>query len=140
MTIEEAIKILKQYLDMDSEVKSEYLEAQRMAIKVLEQQPCEDCISRQETIEWLKKVTVTDGITFKTGFKQILYDIEQMPSVTPKQKVGKWINQYQIYGDIAIDMKVCSECRYEFSYDVETGISNANYCPNCGAKMEVENE
>ena len=38
MTNEEAIKILKQYLDMDSEVKSDYLEAQRMAIKALESQ------------------------------------------------------------------------------------------------------
>lgn len=39
MTNEEAIQILKQYLDMDAEVKSEYLEAQRMAIKALEQEP-----------------------------------------------------------------------------------------------------
>lgn len=61
-----------------------------------------DCISRKDTIEWLKKVTVTDGITFKTGFEQILYDIEQMPSVTPKagwipvserlpEKAGKYL-------------------------------------------------
>ncbi len=43
---------------------------------------CEDAISRADTIEWLKKVTVTDGITFETGFKQILTDIQNMPSVT----------------------------------------------------------
>ena len=49
----------------------------------VECKPCEDCISRTETIDYLKKVTVTDGITFETGFKQILYDIEQMPSVQP---------------------------------------------------------
>ena len=36
---QKAIQILKQYLDMDAEVKSEYLEAQRMAIKALEQEP-----------------------------------------------------------------------------------------------------
>ena len=48
-------------------------------------QPCEDAISRKDTIEWLKKVTVTEGIEFKTGFEQILYDIEQMPSVIPMQ-------------------------------------------------------
>lgn len=50
---------------------------------------CEDAISRADTIEWLKKVTVTDGITFETGFKQILTDIQNMPSVTPKQKIGQ---------------------------------------------------
>ena len=47
-----------------------------------------DCISRKDTIEYLKQVTVTDGITFETGFKQILLDIENMPSVLPK---AKWI-------------------------------------------------
>lgn len=40
-----------------------------------------DYISRSETIDWLKRVTVTEGITFETGFAQILHDIEQMPSV-----------------------------------------------------------
>ena len=40
-----------------------------------------DLISRSELIKWLKKVTVTDGITFETGFKQILTDIENQPTV-----------------------------------------------------------
>lgn len=41
-------------------------------------------------------------------------------------------------GDEIFDTKVCSECQYEYSYDTETGISNANFCPNCGAKMKGE--
>lgn len=91
-----AIKALEQqpcedWYDVPSDEMT--LEQARQAVKDLrkklsevlepEQQPCDDCISRKETIEWLKKVTVTDGITFKTGFEQILQDIEQMPSVTP---------------------------------------------------------
>ena len=52
------------------------------------------------------------------------------------QKTGHWINQHVLYANATIDFKVCSECRYEFSYDAETGVSDANYCPNCGAKME----
>lgn len=87
MTIEEAIAILSDVGDINR-CCSDDAEALDMAIKALEQQPCEDCISRKETIEWLKKVTVTEGISFKTGFEQILYDIEQMPSVTPKTE---WI-------------------------------------------------
>lgn len=63
---------------------------------------CEDAISRADTIEWLKKVTVTDGITFKTGFKQILTDIQNMPPVTPKQnydldKITAEINKLPSY-------------------------------------------
>lgn len=40
-----------------------------------------ELIDKQVTIDWLKKVTVTEGITFEAGFKQIIYDIEQMPCV-----------------------------------------------------------
>ena len=39
-----------------------------------------DLISREGILEYLKTVTVTEGITFETGFKQILHDIETQPS------------------------------------------------------------
>ena len=64
------------------------IEALETAITALSNDPCEDAISRKELIEWLEKVTVTEGITFDTGFKQILTDIRQMPSVQP---VSRWI-------------------------------------------------
>ena len=92
-------------------------------------EPCDDAISRQETIEWLKKVTKIDGITFETGFKQILHDIEQMPSVSTK-KTGRWI----LTDD---DFVYCSEC--EDSYYPRPIDASWHYCPNCGARMEVEN-
>ena len=55
-----------------------------------------------------------------------------------EEKIGHWINQHVIYANATTDFKVCSECRYEFSYDAETGVSDANYCPYCGAKMKGE--
>lgn len=33
------------------------------------------------------------------------------------------------------EMHVCSECGSEWSYDAETGVSDFNFCPNCGADM-----
>lgn len=33
------------------------------------------------------------------------------------------------------EMHVCSECGSEWSYDAETGSSDFNFCPNCGAEM-----
>ena len=51
-----------------------------------------------------------------------------------KPKTGHWINRH-IIANTGIDMIVCSECGEEFSYDAETGISEYNYCPNCGARM-----
>lgn len=53
-----------------------------------------------------------------------------------EHKTGKWISQWFK----GIQFYVCSECREEFSYDNETGVSmdSYDYCPNCGAKMEVD--
>lgn len=97
-------------------------------------EPCVDCVSRKETIEWLKKVTVTDGITFKTGFKQILYDIEQMPSVKPQRPQGKWIEQNDT-SKHHFGWYYCSNCgAYLMSAD------GANYCSCCGAEMEDSND
>lgn len=57
-------------------------------------------------------------------------------------KPGKWIShiEHGIHG--GIQCWVCSECRELFSYDAETGVEITNYhiCPNCGAKMEGEEE
>lgn len=38
-------------------------------------------IDRDKLIDFLEKVTVTDGITFETGFKQILTDIKNQPVI-----------------------------------------------------------
>lgn len=48
-----------------------------------------DLISRSALIEYLEKVTVTEGITFETGFKQILTDIKNQPTV--EAKPVEWI-------------------------------------------------
>lgn len=84
-----------------------------------------------------------DGITFKTGLEQILYDIEQMPSVTPAPKKCHNINtNYDDCGQF-----VCSNCgielqdwhrveRDEDDGDITYHQYEFNYCPNCGAKMD----
>lgn len=38
MSRDEAIKVLKEYLELDKDIDSEYLEAQKVAIKALEEQ------------------------------------------------------------------------------------------------------
>lgn len=93
----------------------------------------EDCISRKDTIEWLKKITVTDGIEFKTGFEQILYDIEQMPPVKPERPKGKWIEVLEWRTEFSSAWHYeCSECRAR-SYKGYKPLER--YCPNCGAEM-----
>lgn len=54
---------------------------------------------------------------------------------------GKWIKRFYFRektGCYDLEMKVCSECRHEWSWDAETGIDEYNFCPNCGADMRGE--
>ena len=85
MTNEKAIKMLE-YIKLVGNGESEYKnDAQAiaidMAIKALEQQPCEDCISRQEALSYKHIVYDDDGI----GYSVVRADvIAKLPSVTPK--------------------------------------------------------
>lgn len=62
-------------------------------------------------------------------------NIKELPSVTPKAKVGKWIADVDRWGDIitTVNGYRCSECN---TFDTDKD----NYCPMCGAKMEVKHE
>lgn len=122
MTREEALNILHNA----SVYHPGYLDALNMAIKALEQEPCTDAISRQAVLN-LAKFDGRDGL----GSIIHAFDVEQLPSVTPAEKVGRWIDHQE---DRWIYAK-CSEC--ETVHDART-----NYCPNCGSRMmqEVEHD
>ena len=55
-----------------------------MKIKALEQQPCEDCISRQEAISAIQDEYYADAIGI-----DIVDIIANLPSVTPKAESEK---------------------------------------------------
>lgn len=92
---------------------------------IAKQESCEDCISREAVLEILEK----------EEFKgDAIYEIEKkLPPVTPTRPTGKWIAGVDRWGDIATTVNGyrCSEC-CAFNADKD------NFCPNCGAKMEVD--
>ncbi|MCR5727219.1 MAG: hypothetical protein K6G24_07120 [Lachnospiraceae bacterium] len=90
------------------------IDAVEMAIEALWQQPCEDCISRQEVI---------NCVTSNEFRYKIVEDIKTLPSVTPKEKTGHWI-----FDEILDRHYYCSECK-------SMGVDYWDYCPKCGAKM-----
>lgn len=53
-------------------------------------------------------------------------------STTPKEKTGHW-EYVQYDGNPNIGNLHCSECERIAGFEY-------NFCPNCGAKMEVEND
>lgn len=129
MTNEKAIKWLKvesSYIKEDIGHGKEILEAYAMAIEALEKEPCEDCISREDFIAKVKDIYYGYMLDDDGCCPQDFVDLaEEMPFVTPQVKTGYWIRC-----DILQELK-CSECRRCFR-------NKTNFCPNCGAKMEVE--
>lgn len=126
MIREEAINYLMNISYQLGTTSIEYLsekdgEKMREAIKALEQEPCNDCISRQAAID---AVTKTSGI--RGDALKALYDL---PPVKPEQKSGKW-EYVQYDGNPKIGNFHCSQCH-------GIGKTYYDYCPNCGAKMDV---
>ena len=123
-------------------------EAIRVAIKALSQEPT-DAISREAVLNM--QYRIDDSATLSTRDVVNVEDIEDLPSVTQKsetvtefadrcrecgakygklleQKSGKWI------WNVEKGYCKCSKC------GIGMGHTEFDYCPNCGAKMESEEE
>ena len=127
MTKEENIATLNEHLDHWKRLLSEKIcdqsegektiDALQNAIKALEQEPCEDAVSRRAVNE-----IINDAYYLKLDDGAALQEsIHQLPSVTPQPKMGRWKWNFH-----------CSLCN-------NIGERYYDYCPGCGAKMqEVE--
>ena len=91
-----------------------------LEILALDQEPCEDAISRKSMLDYIKYL---HGEMPEEEF------VKALPSVTPARKKGKWIVLKDEYGDIC--EAICSCCG-------DNGNHRWKYCPNCGAEMESE--
>jgi hypothetical protein len=90
----------------------------------LEQEPCDDTISRQ----YLLDNCVVDKVTMPYV---PISKIENAPPVTP-QKYGRWIDEGWYAEGHSEHAYRCSECdKHYIGY-----IGEHKYCPNCGAKMK----
>ena len=98
-------------------------------------------MTREEAINNLNMISVAFVEAETKEQRKIIDDTFNMAikALEQEPKTGRWINRH-IIANTSIDMIVCSECGEEFSYDAETGISEYNFCPNCGAKMVQESE
>jgi hypothetical protein len=87
---------------------------------------CGDAISRQAVLDEIDR-----RFDLAKPFKQL---IQSMPSVSPQQKTGRWIQKEETDEAEPFIIWECSECH---CVD-EDGKPSYKYCPQCGVRMEVE--
>lgn len=131
MTIDDALNVLRDTnaygtMDIAKSVILDYFAA-------LSEEPMDDLISRD---------AVLDACSQSINILDAMSRIEDLPSVTPKQRTGHWI-----YGEDNLgtgrDGWYCNQCGHFEFLDYSLGMKNAklnlpNPCPNCGAKMEEQ--
>ena len=116
----------------------------------------EQLILRQAAIDALRTCYDTETITMDNGDEYIHYgdavgEIEQLPPIQPEPKRGKWIEDkgqqtlMQNFIERGEVWRVCSVCGaghmigHKYETDKIYHETFHNFCPNCGAKMEVTN-
>lgn len=132
-------------LNIQNEVAIKIDTAFKVAFELLEQEPCEDCVSRKSLLDKLdplyKEKIKTAPDNMAEGFLQVSNLIKYEPSVTPACKTGHWIlNEKQGVQATGYKTYHCSECNREISSKYHGMISLLKefpYC-HCGAKMERE--
>ena len=97
---------------------------------------CGDAISRQAVLDLMRGLTrwcvrSEDGKWNNVGllYDDVMFGIDRLPSVTPQQRTGRWIKQNYGWN------WQCSECGFVTPPSAKEIFT---FCPNCGAKMEVE--
>lgn len=107
--------------------------------KALEQQPCEDCIGREDVLKVVNSLTeicdsdIVEKITTLNNIDWIKMKINEIPSVTPSRPRGKWIRWTDDYKDYV----TCSCCEYGEEGEVLLE-DKTPFCPYCGADMREE--
>lgn len=122
-TARREIESLDYYLQNHTDDYSEESHtAMMMAVKVLEQQPCEDAISRQAVLD-----IVNNPLNIRLD--EI---IKKLPPVTPQSKTGHWI-----YYNYNWRCSKCNETPKTLGYvgTADFMTEHFKFCNHCGARM-----
>lgn len=150
MTREEAIARIEEHkiIHKMNEPRAIYIsEALDMAIKALEQETCEDAISRQALLDTISELNAISFYEAQEDSKECYYEIRQaikdLLPVKPQEKTGHWVEEIINIGSRKV---FCSECgcsapfEYVSNGDVYSAsaygvINKTSFCPNCGKRM-----
>lgn len=133
----DAIYKLAQTTGMTYSFVEARIEEMEEALVEASPQLCDDAISRQAVLDALDKSKYSNKFceehhidwSINLGMAHIV--VNELKPVAHQPKMGRWIIGKDEYGDIY--EAVCSCCGIN-------GNHKWAYCPNCGAKMEVQND
>lgn len=124
-----------QIMSMDWKNGRRFFDEELRAIhdgKALEQEPCDDCISRQQAIDAIDALYLAgdSSASFRAdaegdtliGKYQAITALDDLQPVTPQPKMGMWIEHFDESGK----WYECDQCHTDWGGSV-------NYCPNCGS-------
>jgi len=138
MTKEEAIKNIKEhcyFANLNPQAKEaldmaiEALEYE--SIKALEQDICEDIISRQAVLA-IARDSCLDLDSYEDT-REFCDEIKALPPVTLQQKTGRWIYDYMTADGHRTYH--CSECGCYLKPKHSGPLNSVKWCSFCGAKM-----
>lgn len=101
------------------------------AVKALEAQKY--MVSRQAAIDGKICIRRSNGVEIYDDYVVPVEYLEQLPPAQPERIKGRWISADAIFGG---EPFYCSKCG-ENTRDTVMGKPRWNFCPNCGAEMEV---
>ncbi len=144
MTREEKLKILcttSVTPNMHPDDFGKWDESLRAAIEALSAEPCENAIDRQAVLDGIEELKKSPWAIDKrgNGFEYLIKEalevvadlcVKNLPPVTPNQKTGHW-------EWLTEDKYRCSNCNHETRVDECMNKPLYDFCPFCGAKMEV---
>ena len=136
--------IKKDIKSIENRVRHAFNQGYEMGVKESRSEipnTCEDTISRQAVIDiitfedkWLFDANGHNANTH-IAFSGLESRVKALPSVTPQQKMGRWIK----YGIPRCGEQhyQCTSCEYYINFGQwgELYTKEFKFCPNCGAKM-----
>ena len=106
-------------------------------IEVLEQEPCEDAVSRQAVIDM---TGLSEWFDSSDSYNEFVIALSELPSVTPQNpRKGHWVKEESPFGWDGHSYQ-CSECGRSIHLDTMVeDLTDYSYC-HCGAYMREVQE
>lgn len=146
MRLIDADALIEKYGDWYTEEGTEvgYIGAMKGIINsapTIEPKQADDLISRADAmaypISWENYDKRHGDTKFVCGVESYREYIEYLPSAQ-ERKTGRWIDAVLPNDNGGLPVQVCDQCNTFFPLAYTGG--GHHFCPNCGAKMEVEHD